>query len=355
MLEVSVKKRVENFQLDIEFASACKWIGILGASGCGKSMTLRSIAGVEQPNSGRIAADGRVLYDAAAHINVKPKERRVGYLFQNYALFPTMTVKQNIMAGMRCGRQEKQRRAEAFLDKFQLSGHCGKLPSELSGGQQQRVALARMLASEPEVILLDEPFSALDEHLKDRMQQELQELLADYDGQVVLVSHNRDEIYRLCEYLIVMEDGKKISEGETGALFANPGHVAVARMTGCKNIASVQRMGEHCLRVPDWGLALRLAQAVPEHITHIGIRAHDFVPVWGELPEHALPFCVKSTASLPFEQKYFLRAGRQDAPDVCWFVQRETIRLIGERGLPDGLALPEEHVLLLTDGSKMHG
>lgn len=346
-LEVFLKKRAGSFQLDIGFASGCKWIGILGASGCGKSMTLRCIAGVEQADAGRIVQNGRVLCDTSARINVKPRERGVGYLFQNYALFPTMTVLKNIMAGMRTGRRSRREKALQMIERFQLAGQEGKLPGELSGGQQQRVALARMLAGEPSMVLLDEPFSALDEYLRDRMQQELCQMLADYEGQIILVSHSRDEIYRLCEYLIVMENGRKVCEGPTEALFADPGYVAAARLTGCKNIAAASRVDAHCLDVPDWGITLFMEKQVPEAVTHVGIRAHDFMPVWGALPENAVPFRVNSTASLPFEQKYFLRAKAEGASDICWFVQRDMMRLLKERGMPDGLALPGERILLL--------
>lgn len=179
-LEISIQKRLGGFQLDMHLQSGSRRIGILGVSGCGKSMTLRSIAGVERPDSGRILVDERVLFDSKKHINVRPQKRSIGYLFQNYALFPTMTVAENIGAGLKGSREEKRERVARMVERFQLSGLESRLPGQLSGGQQQRTALARIMAYEPDMILLDEPFSALDDNLKERLQQEMWELLEDY-------------------------------------------------------------------------------------------------------------------------------------------------------------------------------
>ena len=172
-------------------------MGILGASGCGKSMTLKSIAGIVTPDSGRIAlqyakgeaAGGRVLYDSALKINEKPQMRRVGYLFQNYALFPNMSVEENIAAGLK-GMEKKKAKVGEMIERFRLTGLEKRYPGQLSGGQQQRVALARMMIGEPEVILLDEPFSALDGYLKDIMQRDMQNFLNEYTGDMILVTHN---------------------------------------------------------------------------------------------------------------------------------------------------------------------
>ena len=210
MIEINISRTLGRFHLNMEVKSDSRRIGILGASGCGKSMTLGCIAGIESPDRGRIVLEGRTLYDRDQKINVKPQKRKIGYLFQNYALFPTMSVRKNIMAGLKCGKAEQEQIADKMITKFQLDGLGDRLPGELSGGQQQRAALARIMAYEPEVILLDEPFSALDEFLKDRLQQELIQMLEDYPGTVILVSHSRDEIYRFSDELIVMEDRKSV-------------------------------------------------------------------------------------------------------------------------------------------------
>ena len=350
MIELNISKTLGKFQLHMELNSNSRRIGILGASGCGKSMTLKCIAGIESPDEGKIVLEGRTLYDSAQKIHVKAQKRRIGYLFQNYALFPTMTVRKNIMAGLKCRRSEQEQIAEKMIEKFQLKGLGDRLPGELSGGQQQRVALARIMAYEPDVILLDEPFSALDEFLKDRLQQELIQMLEDYPGTVILVSHSRDEIYRFSDELVIMDQGKTICSGKTTDIFTQPEWKEAARLTGCKNITEVIREDVHHLRVPGWGIRLALKQDIAEDIRYVGIRAHDFIPVWlseGQTPEAGwIAVNVDSVARLPFEQKYFLRE-TPDQEDVCWFVQRELWSTLEEKGMPDYLELPEEKLLLL--------
>ena len=182
VMEVKIHKKLGEYELDVHWKSTKKRIGILGASGSGKSLTLKSIAGIEHPDQGHIQIGDHVLYDSDSRICLKPQKRNVGYMFQNYALFPTMTVEQNVGAGLAGNKKKKQEQVQKMIRHFRLEGLEKRLPRELSGGQQQRVALARIMAYEPSVILLDEPFSALDVFLKDRLQQEMMELLSDYDG-----------------------------------------------------------------------------------------------------------------------------------------------------------------------------
>ena len=346
-IEVRIKKKLGNFQLDIDFKTEENRIGILGASGCGKSMTLKCIAGIETPDEGRIIVDGTLLYDSAKKISLKPQKRHIGYLFQNYALFPTMTVEENIAAGLQGGKEEKRRRVVEMMEKFQLLGLGKQLPGELSGGQQQRVALARIMAYEPEVILLDEPFSALDDFLKDRLAQEMLDLLKDYRGTVVLVSHSRDEIYRFTRELLTMADGMQISYGGAREIFANPGRKETARLTGCKNIAEAKRIDGRHLEVPEWGITLCLNENIPEKVAFVGVRAHEFIPVWGDAGSNCIPVNVKSSAILPFERKYFLAGAEGSEEDICWFLQRDKWPLIDRKGMPDFLMMPEEKILLL--------
>ena len=346
-IEVRMKKKLGNFQLDIDFKTDENRIGILGASGCGKSMTLKCIAGIETPDEGRIIVDGTLLYDSAKKISLKPQKRHIGYLFQNYALFPTMTVEENIAAGLQGGKEEKRRRVVEMMEKFQLLGLGKQLPGELSGGQQQRVALARIMAYEPEVILLDEPFSALDDFLKDRLAQEMLDLLKDYRGTVILVSHSRDEIYRFTRELLTMADGMQISYGGTREIFANPGRKETARLTGCKNIAEAKRIDGRHLEVPEWGITLCLNENIPEKVAFVGVRAHEFIPVWGDAGSNCIPVNVKSSAILPFERKYFLAGAEGSEEDICWFLQRDKWPLIDRKGMPDFLMMPEEKILLL--------
>ena len=346
-IEVRIKKKLGNFQLDIDFKTEENRIGILGASGCGKSMTLKCIAGIETPDEGRIIVDGTLLYDSAKKISLKPQKRHIGYLFQNYALFPTMTVEENIAAGLQGRKEEKRRRVVEMMEKFQLLGLGKQLPGELSGGQQQRVALARIMAYEPEVILLDEPFSALDDFLKDRLAQEMLDLLKDYRGTVVLVSHSRDYIYRFTRELLTMADGMQISYGGTREIFANPGRKETARLTGCKNIAEAKRIDGRHLEVPEWGITLCLNENIPEKVAFVGVRAHEFIPVWGDAGSNCIPVNVKSSAILPFERKYFLAGAEGSEEDICWFLQRDKWPLIDRKGMPDFLMMPEEKILLL--------
>lgn len=346
-VDISFQKKLGDFSLSMHLKSESRRIGILGASGCGKSMTLKSIAGIVKPDTGKIVIDDKVLFDSAHRVNLKPQSRKVGYLFQNYALFPTMTVKSNIAAGLRGTKQEKSKRVCEMLKKFQLEGLEDRLPGELSGGQQQRVALARIMAYEPGVILLDEPFSALDVFLKDRLQQEMIEILEDYEGTVILVSHSRDEIYRFCEELLIMDAGKVICFGKTKEIFADPQWKEAARLTGCKNITSVNRLDDKTLEVPDWGIRLELKRHIPKDVCFIGFRAHEFIPVWGKQTVNSLPVKLSSMAELQFEKKFFLKGYREDAEEICWFVQREWWDRLDEKGLPDYLEIPEDKILLL--------
>lgn len=357
---VDIKKRMDNFSLDIKFHSDSRRIGILGASGCGKSMTLKSIAGIEKPDEGKITVEGKVFYDHGNKINLKPQKRNVGYLFQNYALFPTMNVEKNIAAGLHGNKTDKQIKVREMIKKFRLEGLEKRLPRQLSGGQQQRVALARIMAYEPDVILLDEPFSALDMFLKDQLQRELLDLLKDYTGTVIMVSHNRDEIYRFSEELLIINQGKIAAAGKTEELFENPVKVEAARLTGCKNFSLARKTGRYTVKAEDWGVTLHMKREIPEDVRWIGYRAHDFIPVWGAQGENMIKFCLESTAVLPFERNYYLRPVKwgemsgnfgknteQDRQIICWFVQRENVEILEEKGLPDYLKFREDKILFL--------
>lgn len=277
------------------------------------------------------------MYDSAQKINWKPQKRKIGYLFQNYALFPTMTVEANIGAGVRGTKAEKKERTSEMIRKFRLEGLESRLPGQLSGGQQQRVALARIMAYRPEMILLDEPYSALDVYLRDRLQQEMQEMLEDYDGTVILVSHSRDEIYRFSQELLVMDQGTIIRSGSVKEIFADPKRVEAARISGCKNIVKIRRVDAHTIDIPDWCVSLVMKRTVPEDITHIGFRAHDFIPVWGERKENCIAAEVGSIAELPFERKYFIKGAAKGAEGdllVCPKRTAGTFRGKRDAGVP---------------------
>lgn len=415
-LAVDLKKKAGDFSLELCLQSDARRIGILGASGSGKSMALRCIAGIEKLDGGHIEVDGRVLYDETARIDLKPQQRRVGYMFQSYALFPTMSVLENVMAGLSGARyrssnknetgdgnkngkvknvnetgdgnkkgsgyargskslskREKRRIAQEMISRFQLEGLEDRLPDKLSGGQRQRVALARMMVTEPALILLDEPFSALDGHLRDRMQVELMQMLEDYPGQTIMVSHSRDELYRFSEEIFVISDGKLLRHGPTQEVFHDPRSKEAAILTGCKNYFTACRSDEndaHTLYLPGWDTRLRLQREVPADVTCLGYRAHYFIPVWGAPKENCIPFRLERVDELPFEHNYYLLPPNKndelqnstgelarllsdkplsssDEPPICWIVQEDMQKQIQKQGLPDYLQLQEEAMMLL--------
>ena len=345
-LYADVHKKIGGFDLNVMIDSDAARIGILGESGSGKSMTLKSIAGIEPVDSGHIEVDGRVLYDSSDRIDLKPQKRNVGYMFQNYALFPTMSVIKNVMAGLGRPTEENRSKSADMLRRFRMDGFEDRLPGELSGGQQQRVALARIMVTEPDLILLDEPFSALDSYLRDRMQVEMLEMLEDYPGQVIMVSHSRDELYRFSNELFILSRGSMIRHGETKSVFREPKSAIAARLTGCKNFSAAKIVDLHTVEATDWGVVLKLSREIPADTASIGYRAHNFSPVWGERQKNCIRFDLVRVDDLPFEKNYYIHTRDDDAP-LCWFVQGEEQKILDKRGLPDYLKLNDDDILLL--------
>lgn len=282
ILSVDIKKKLGNFQLDVNFESnnATETLALLGASGCGKSMALKCIAGIEKPDEGHIVLNDRVLFDSEQNIDVPVQQRRVGYLFQNYALFPTMTVEQNIMVGVEgapsahgLSAAQKAERVAAQVKMFHLEGLEKHRPAELSGGQQQRCALARIMANDPELLMLDEPFSALDEFLRWQLELELADTLKAFPGGVLFVTHNRDEVYRMCDRVCVLTNGKSERTVPRQELFDAPLTLTEAVISGCKNVSAAQPIGATKLNCTDWGVELDCGRSV-EGCDHVGVRAH---------------------------------------------------------------------------------
>ena len=274
-LIVDIEKKLGSFTLRSKFETDKGTMALLGASGCGKSVTLKCIAGIMTPDKGRIVLDGETLFDSEKRIDLTPQQRRVGYLFQQYALFPNMTVAQNIQCGIRTGsRAEKQQRVAEQLRRFRLEGVEKKYPAQLSGGQQQRVALARILASEPRAILLDEPFSALDSFLKWNL--ELSDLLADFGGPILWVSHDLGECFRNCKTVCVMENGTSGPVTDMETLVLRPSSEGAARLAGCRNFLPGRRC-EDGVRLEGWDILLPAAAeqdavtvAIPEAAIRLG-------------------------------------------------------------------------------------
>ncbi|WP_170291836.1 sulfate/molybdate ABC transporter ATP-binding protein [Heliobacterium mobile] len=276
-LQVHIEKRFPGFHLQVNFTAGRDPLGLLGGSGAGKSMILRCIAGLVTPDRGRISLNGRILFDSDQGINLPSRERKIGYLFQDYAVFPHMTVAENILFGLRLlglSQEEQIQRVARRIDQFQLHDLENRFPHQLSGGQLQRVAFARALSTEPEVLLLDEPFSALDHHLRTQMETMLIDTLRQYSGVTLFVTHNLEEAYRVCDHLLVLSRGKQIALDEKKRIFSRPPTVTVAQLTGCKNTSSVRIAGTHQVEALDWGCLLTLDHPVSPNWKHAGIRAN---------------------------------------------------------------------------------
>ena len=229
-LEVDIEKKFRGFHLSQQFSAGDETLGLLGASGCGKSLTMRSIAGIEKPDAGKIIVNDTVFFDKApgkkAKVDLSPQQRKTALLFQNYMLFPNLTIEQNVAAGLPKGVTAAER-AEAIREQMQRFGLLGmekRYPVQLSGGQQQRVALARMLAARPGILMLDEPFSALDSHLKSSLEQNLIGLFEQFKGTILYVSHDIDEAFRFCDRIAVMYLGSFVEIGTSDQIFNSPKH-----------------------------------------------------------------------------------------------------------------------------------
>ena len=286
-ITIDIEKRLPGFHLRVQLESGGETLGLLGPSGCGKSMTLRCIAGMERPDRGRIVLDGVTLFDSEKGICLPPQKRRTGLLLQNYALFPNMTVRGNILAGARREKDKKARadRVQRALETFGLADLAGHYPHQLSGGQQQRTALARILVSDPAILLLDEPFSALDSHLRLQLEGEIRRVIRRFDGPAILVSHDREEVYRLSDRVAVMGEGRVEAAGDKRDIFLHPQTRRAALLTGCRNLSRCTPLPHGRCRAEDWGVELELPPgACPGQ--YVGIRMEDILPGEGQNAVH---------------------------------------------------------------------
>lgn len=278
-LEVDIEKKFKGFHLQSQFTAGDETMGLLGASGCGKSLTMRSIAGIERPDAGKIVVNGTVFFDRApgkkARVDLTPQQRKTALLFQNYMLFPNLTVAQNVAAGISKDVSPADRDAmvQTELKRFGLSGFEKRYPVRLSGGQQQRVALARMLAARPGILMLDEPFSALDAHLKSVLEQNLVSLFDAFRGTILYVSHDIDEALRFCDRIAVVESGHIMEMGTGEDLVNRPQSQAGIKLSGCKNATPAERVGARRVWLPKWGVEVETAADVPEGVKCLGVRA----------------------------------------------------------------------------------
>ncbi|GAB4224985.1 MAG: hypothetical protein Kow0049_01890 [Stanieria sp.] len=278
-LTVDIQKQLRDFFLDVSFHADQTPLGLLGASGAGKSTIVRCIAGLETPDRGRIVLNGRVLFDSELGINLPPRDRACGFLFQNYALFPHLTVAENIAFGIPKGTSSlaiKQEVAKQLLAvDLPEMGNC--YPGELSGGQQQRVALARAKASKPEILLLDEPFSALDTYLRDKQARLLRKTLITYQGVTLFITHNLEEAYRVCPNLLIVDEGKAIAHDSKHNIFERAPNFRVAQLTGCKNFSRAAVISPQIIKAIDWNCTLEVIEPPPSSLAYLGIRAHQFI------------------------------------------------------------------------------
>jgi molybdate transport system permease protein len=358
-LEIQIEKKLPEFTLDVSFTAGDAPLSILGPSGAGKTMLLRCIAGLEGARRGRIALDGRVLLDTQKRIQVPARDRRVGMLFQNYALFPHRTVGENIGFGLRhLAHEEKMRRVNALLERVHIGGLEQRYPRQLSGGEQQRAALARALAVEPEALLLDEPLSALDTHLRGQMEAQLQETFATYHRPALLVTHNIEEAYRLAEQILVLSRGKVVAFGSKEEIFHHPPSLEVAQLTGCKNFSRARAISEGMVEAMDWGCRLRVTHMAAGPVAHVGIRAHhiDFEEAnsANAAQENVFPCWLVRASETPFRITLYLRlhrppgeSGGNPQIDLQAEVFKEKWQLFRERPFPWHLQLSPESLFVM--------
>lgn len=324
-LTVDIEKKFKGFTLRMAFEAGDETLALLGASGCGKSMTLRCIAGIERPDRGRIVLDGVTLFDAEKRIDLPPQRRRVGLMFQHYALFPNMTVAQNMLCGVRRDLPRAQRAAavDEALSTFGISDLRDRLPAQLSGGQQQRAALARILASRPGILMLDEPFSALDSHLRFRMEQETRQAIRRFGKTVLLVSHDRDEVYRMADRVAILQEGRISRLDTRERVFADPGTRAGCALTGCKNISAIRRIDDGHAEALDWGIPLALP--LQPGTDALGIRMHAIRPGEGE---NAFRCRVTEVIENPFSITVMLRplGAPETAAAIGWEMEKREWR-----------------------------
>ena len=351
-LEIQVEKALENFTLQVSLCAGAGAVGLLGASGAGKSMTLRMIAGVVAPDGGRIVLNGRVLYDSAAKRTVPSAKRRIGVVFQDYALFPHKTVAENVGFGLNAlPEQERRARVDRQLNLMHISELANLYPREISGGERQRVAIARCMALEPDALLLDEPFAALDPFLRRQMEEQLRETLTNYNGVVIFVTHDMEEAFRFCTDLLVLDSGRVIASGPKHELFERPRTVVAARLTGCKNIVSARRVGADRIAVDAWNCQLKSANPVSSALTHVGFRSHQIIFQQAAEVENTFSCWLASTSEAPHEMTLYLRlhaaprAG--DPPHLQADVPKELWRALSAQPQPWRVTLDPMRLLLL--------
>ena len=341
-LEINIEKDLGTFKLKTSFNSDYGSLGFLGESGSGKSMCLKCIAGLETPDKGKIIINDKVLFDSEKKINLPPQERKIGYLFQNYALFPNMNIEENLSIALNnLSKQEKKNLSNEYIEKFHLTGLNKRYPWQLSGGQQQRVALARALITSPEILLLDEPFSALDHHLRHSMEKELLNTLKDYNGDIIFVTHDIEECYRVCSNILVFNKGIALNKRDKNDLFNFPQSLVEAKLTGCKNISRAKKISDNKVYAIDWGYEVTLNHEVPENISYIGIRSHNILLSDDNNSMNVFNFQVTDILENPFDITISLNSPLSTG-NINIKLNKENFAL--KVGTIVKLAFPKEHI-----------
>ena len=351
-LDADLERTLENFTLRIALDARSGAVGLLGPSGSGKSMTLRMIAGVSRPDRGRIVLNGRVLFDSATGCDIPAARRRIGVVFQDYALFPHLTVAENVGFGLaRMPKDEGRARIVKQLEAMGIPELAHRYPRQISGGQRQRVAIARCMVMEPDALLLDEPFAALDPHLRRRTEEQLRATLTGFSGPVVFVTHDMEEAFRFCSELQVLDSGRVIATGPKHQLFECPRTVAAARLTGCKNIVPARRAGNDCVEIDAWQCRLRTASGIPTALTHVGFRSHQIRFQKPAETENTFQCWVVTTSEAPHEMTLYLRLHSKpspgQAPHLQADVSKDVWRDLSTQPQPWHITLDPARLLLL--------
>lgn len=353
-LIVDIKKKLPGFHLQVKLSCEHEITGILGASGAGKSMLLSCIAGLVKPDEGTILLNDKVFFDSSKKINLPPRERKVGFLFQNYALFPHLTISENIGFGLgELSESEKNKKVSEMMDRFHLEEMGSRYPSQISGGQQQRVALARGMAYDPEILLLDEPFSALDDYLRTHMIKETLEYLKEFKGCTLCVTHNMEEAYRLCDKIAIIKTGSLETFGSKKEIFEKPASLEAAKITGCKNMSPAKCKGENILAIPGWGIELVTSQKIEKEAGFAGIRANFIQEADESCKENCFPVWIADESEAPFRTTLYLKIGSEPSSrhdyHLQWEISKNQRDLLKDKPLPLKIYMNPAKVLFVTN------
>ncbi len=331
MIKARIKKTfparpdAAGFSLNLEFSAGGGVTALFGPSGSGKTLTLDAIAGFVRPEEGRIMLDDAILFDAATGVHLPPQARRCGYVFQNYALFPHMTLRENLaFAAERRPRLERHRRVNELLEKFRLQDIAGRRPHEISGGQKQRCSIARALIGSPKILLLDEPAQGLDAPLRAEFYEILRQVRSEFKTPMLLVTHDLEECFELGEEMIVLHEGRIAQSGPPRRILDQPANLEVARLLGAFNLIPAE------IRVLDPGRNRSRLQ-----IGEFEIEGPYFP---GHLKGDRVTVCVR-----PEQLRALPRDGRPGPNQIPAELKRVVERVRGVRLQFDGLAVDLPH------------